>query len=171
MPEGADAGFAEVYELYADRVYRFCLASLRDPAAAEDVAADVFVSALRAWRRRPVPEPGVRPWLLRIARNAIIDRGRRANRWSAIWTRLVRSSDAEENVEELSDRRDALSAAVAALATLSERDRQLVALRVAAGLSHAEIGLILGMKPSAAKVACQRALLRLRGRLVEGPTS
>ncbi len=46
--------------------------------------------------------------------------------------------------------------------TLRERDRQLVGLRVAGGLSYAEAGQVVGMREGAAKMATHRALERVR---------
>src|SRR5919202_675423 len=74
--------FDEVYREHAARVYRFCLSQLRNPTEAEDVAAEVFVSALAAYDRTRPSAEDVQPWLLRIARNEIIDRERKRKRWS-----------------------------------------------------------------------------------------
>jgi DNA-directed RNA polymerase specialized sigma24 family protein len=44
-----------------------------------------------------------------------------------------------------------------------------VGLRVAAGLSFADIGSVLGMREGSAKMATHRALERVRARLREQP--
>ena len=81
--EAARAGDADafglLYERYVDRVYSFVLFRVRDSNVAEDLTQDVFVQVLRGldgydWRGT------LAPWLLRIARNTVIDHWRRIAR-------------------------------------------------------------------------------------------
>jgi RNA polymerase sigma factor (sigma-70 family) len=165
--EGTVTPFDEVYRDHADAVYRFCVSQLRDVATAEDVAGDVFAAAFAAYDR-VLPEPaGVRTWLFRIARNAVIDQYRREGRRRSLIARVGRHRQFPDSVEESVEVRSDLRAICAALETLRERDRQLVGLRVAAGLSFAEVGEVLGMRESAAKAATHRALERVRALLRE----
>ena len=165
--EGATAPFDEVYREHADAVYRFCVSQLRDSATAEDIAGDVFAAAYAAYgRARPDPA-GVRTWLFRIARNAVIDQYRREGRRLSLIARIGRDREFPDSVEENVEQRFDLRSIRAALETLRERDRQLVGLRVAGGLSFAEIGQVLGMREGAAKMATHRALERVRSRLRE----
>jgi RNA polymerase sigma factor (sigma-70 family) len=151
--------FDQVYRQHADAVYRFCLSQLRDPAAAEDLAADVFAAAYAAFERAHPEADGVRPWLFRIARNGAIDRARRErSRRHAPLGAAARVA----TVEDQAAVRDELRAVLAAIAQLRERDRLLVGLRVAGGLSFAEVGAVTGMREDAARMATQRALQRIR---------
>src|SRR5688572_10672625 len=77
-----EGAFTELVMDHQQLVFGVALRVTRDPAAAEDVAQEVFVRAYRAMRRYPeerVRELRLRPWLgrmtLNMARNAI--RGRR----------------------------------------------------------------------------------------------
>ena len=54
-----------------------------------------------------------------------------------------------------------------AFARLSERDRELLELRVVAGLSAEEVASVLDMRPGAVRTAQSRALERLRGLLLQ----
>jgi DNA-directed RNA polymerase specialized sigma24 family protein len=56
-------------------------------------------------------------------------------------------------------------AAITALASLSARDQELVTLVVWEGLSIAEAGSILGIRPEAARARYSRARRNLRARL------
>src|SRR5437763_1866567 len=60
---------------------------------------------------------------------------------------------------EYSARRDAVRAA---LDELEPRERELVALRFFAGLSHAEIAAIAGLSESNAAIRLHRAMTKLR---------
>jgi RNA polymerase sigma factor (sigma-70 family) len=159
--------FDEVYRCHADSVYRFCVSQVRDPAVAEDITGDVFAAAFAAYERvRPEPT-GVGTWLFRIARNAVIDQYRREGRRRSLIARIGRDRQFPDSVEEDAETRFDLRAICAAMETLRERDRQLVGLRVAAGLSYADVGAIVGMRESAAKMATHRALERVRAKLRE----
>ena len=165
--DAAVTPFDEVYRDHADAVYRFCVSQLRDRETAEDVTGDVFAAAFAAYGRvRPDPA-GVRTWLFRIARNAVIDQYRREGRRRSLIARIGRDREFPDSVEENVEQRYDLRAICAALETLRERDRQLVGLRVAGGLSYAEVGQVMGMRESAAKMATHRALERVRARLRE----
>ncbi len=159
--------FDEVYRDHADAVYRFCVSQLRDPDVAEDVTGDVFAAAFAAYGRVRPDAVGVRTWLFRIARNAVIDQYRREGRRRSLIARLGRDHEFPDTVEENVQQRIDLASICAALETLRERDRQLVGLRVAGGLSFAEVGQVLGMRESAAKMATHRALEQVRSRLRE----
>ena len=63
--------------------------------------------------------------------------------------------------EELRDR------VRAALARLSERDREVVVMRHLEQLSTAEVAAVLGISEGAVKVRLLRALERLRSRLID----
>ncbi|MBJ7593696.1 MAG: sigma-70 family RNA polymerase sigma factor [Candidatus Dormibacteraeota bacterium] len=159
--------FDEVYRDHADAVYRFCLSQLRDPDVAEDVTGDVFAAAFAAYGRVRPDAVGVRTWLFRIARNAVIDQYRRDGRRRSLLARLGRDREFPDSVEENVQQRFDLASICTAMETLRERDRQLVGLRVAGGLTFAEVGQVLGMRESAAKMATHRALERVRSRLRE----
>lgn len=158
--------FDEVYRTHCSRVYLFCLSQVRNRAEAEDLAADVFESAYAAYERtRPGPD-AVLPWLLRIARNATIDMRRKQRRRTEILRRiLVRTAeggDDDSAVERQVILREDAHRALECARRLTPRDRTLIGLRIVVGLSHAEIGQVLGISQQAAAVAAGRALQRLR---------
>jgi RNA polymerase sigma-70 factor, ECF subfamily len=160
--------FEQVYREHASTVYRFCLSLVRDPTEAEDVAAEVFVSALSAFERTRPGASEVRPWLLRIARNEVIDRERRRKRRSLLLARFFShgsEADPDTNVEAAVVVRDEMRGVLGAMRRLAPRDRLLVSLRLAADLPYAEIASILGMSEHAVTVATRRAVQRLRDQL------
>jgi len=170
VPDAVDPPlFERVYREHSARVYRYCLSQVGNVSDAEDLAAEVFAAAFANYQNARFAEGIVLPWLLRIARNEVIDHRRRHHRRGALLVRMFggesdldRSADVEGEVVL----RDELRQALAAMAQLSERDQTLIGLRVAAGLPYAEIGAVVGISEHAATVATKRALQRLRGRLV-----
>jgi len=156
--------FAQVYEANAAAVYRYCLAQLGDAGAAEEAAADAFGNAYAAWPSFGDDDPeGARRWIFRIARNAAVDQHRRRRRRSLLLGRL--GGVATVDVETVAALRAELRSALAAVGALGRRDRELVSLRVAAGLSFAEIAELVGISEQAARTATHRALQRVRAAL------
>jgi RNA polymerase sigma-70 factor, ECF subfamily len=66
---GNREAFAVLYRRRRPDVYRFALHMTGAPAAAEDVAQDVFMTVIHEARRYTAGRSGVVPWLLGIARN------------------------------------------------------------------------------------------------------
>jgi len=160
--------FDEVYRTHATRVYRYCLSQVGNPIDAEDLTAEVFASAFAAYPAARLADGVVLPWLLRIARNEVIDHRRRRTRRSALLTRFFGGGSEVDHAVDVESEvvlRDELRQVLAAMGQLSERDRALIGLRLAAGLPYAEIGEVVGISEHAATVATQRALQRLRVRL------
>jgi RNA polymerase sigma-70 factor (ECF subfamily) len=157
--------FERVYREYAIRVYRYCLSQVGNASDADDLTAEVFAAAFAAYPSVRLRDGVVLPWLLRIARNEIIDQRRRHSRRSALLARFFggeSEQDRSVDVEGEVVTRDELQQVVTAMRGLSARDRTLIGLRIAAGLPFAEIGQVLGISEHAATVATKRALQRLR---------
>jgi RNA polymerase sigma-70 factor (ECF subfamily) len=137
------------------RVYAYAAYRLGDGPDAEDVTSETFERALR-YRKSYDPRKGEPvAWLLGIAKR-VVDGG-----WSntEFATEDVDSVDATD-LEEEAIRRLTLSRAVA---SLDERDRELIALRYGADLTARQIAELLDVRTNAIEVALHRALGRLRG--------
>jgi RNA polymerase sigma factor (sigma-70 family) len=150
-----------LYRSSRDDVYAYVLTLVGDVAAAEDVTALAFE---RAYRRRASfdRERGVpRAWLFGIARNAAVDELRRRQRLARLVVEpaaLAAETEADDDGEGLLRR----TAVRAALAQLPARDRELIALKFHAGLSHAELATVLGVSESNAATLLHRAITKLR---------
>ncbi|HEY2637470.1 MAG TPA: RNA polymerase sigma factor [Solirubrobacteraceae bacterium] len=159
----APSGFEALYRACRDDVYAYVASLLRDAAAAEDVTAQAFERAFRGRRRWDARRGSERAWLFGIARNAALDELRRRKRTAGLTAdpadpaveRLV----AAEDDEDAAARR---AAVCSALASLTPRERDLVALRFHGGLSHAEVARVLGVSESNAQTMLHRTLRKLR---------
>lgn len=141
------------------RVYAYAAYRLGDGPEAEDATSETFERALR-YKKSYDPGKGEPvAWLLGIAKRCI-DGG-----WSKteFATEDTDSADTTD-LEEETIRRLTVSRAVA---TLDERDRELIALRYGADLTARQIAELLGARTNAIEVALHRALGRLRGVLGE----
>src|SRR5947209_12998461 len=76
---GDDRAFGELYSRYRPRIGSYILGMVGDHGRAEDIAQEVFISALRRMREngRPI---SFKPWIYEIAKNACIDEFRRTRR-------------------------------------------------------------------------------------------
>jgi RNA polymerase sigma factor (sigma-70 family) len=160
-PAEADIAFEELYRSSRDDVFAYVSGMLRDRSAAEDVTAQAFE---RAYRRRSSFDPSRgshRGWLFGIARNAALDELRRRKRHAELADDPIDevASGAHDEAVESAMRRSVLSAA---LATLSPRERELIALKFHAGLDNAELATVLGVSVSNAGTMLHRAVTKLR---------
>jgi RNA polymerase sigma-70 factor (ECF subfamily) len=158
--DGDDDALRLLYLLYADNVYGYVLAIVRDEHDAEDITSEVFSRLPRALARY---QPGATPfaaWLLRVARNAALDHLRAQ--------RSVPRAEVYESGESFEPpARDRLTDLRAALAALPADQRQVVLLRLVAGLSPGEVADQLGRSVDAVHALQHRASRRLRHDLTE----
>ena len=166
-PEEADdqvrQRFVELYRALFPPVYGFIRFRVGDLHAAEDLTAQVFERALGrlATVRRP---ERVRAWLFAIARNAVADYRRR--RRPAVELEQVDTLEhlLVDSPEDEALRREEWRRLVSHLAMLSDRERELIGLRFAGGLSHREVGQVVGLSEANVAQIVHRAVARLRAR-------
>jgi RNA polymerase sigma-70 factor (ECF subfamily) len=152
-----DAGFASLYERHYRDVFRYVLALVRSRDEAEDITAETFERAYRAWAAGGFPVDRGLPWLLLTARRISTDRWRRLRRRTRV-VRDTRPSPAEGDQDrtEFWVWFDALSAA------LTDRQREVLILRYQRDLSDADIAVVLGLSESGVRSLIARALECLR---------
>ena len=76
LKAGDSSALAELFENYADRIYRLALGSLQNPAEAEDVVQETFIKAISHIDKFE-GRANLGTWLYRVAYNASMDRLRR----------------------------------------------------------------------------------------------
>jgi RNA polymerase sigma-70 factor (ECF subfamily) len=134
-------------------------------ATAEDLTSATFEKAWRARDRYRRERAAVSTWLLAIARNAAIDQLRRARPALPLEAASLR----DEQTPETAALRQAQSARLQSLlATLSERERELLALKYGAGATNRAIATITGLGESNVGTILHRTLGTLRARWDEG---
>jgi RNA polymerase sigma factor (sigma-70 family) len=154
--------FEALYDECFRGVYRYIFARVQDTATAEDLTADAFFKAWRKWPPRKVNGGAPKAWLFRIARNLVVDHYRANARRPAVPLDEVEEPDrrpnpgGDDHLDEMVVR--------AALASLPERDQDVLSLRLA-GLSNKEIASVMKIDKGAAGMACLRALKRLRKKM------
>lgn len=161
--QSEQSNFARVYDEHVWRVYGFLAYRLSDRHTAEDLTQATFERALRAWSRFDPRRASESTWLLAIARNLLIDHYRRDK-----WNLTEPIEDYMAPVMPGPEERLATSPElVSALARLSDRDREVVALRFGGDMTGPEIAHLLNLTLANVQQILSRSLRKLRGLLDE----
>jgi len=141
-------------EEYADSVYRFIRADLKDDERANDIVQDSYE---KLWRHvAEIEYIVVKSWLFSTAYHAMIDIIRKEKRM----TYLEESHETEMHHEtQYSDLNEILHEA---LKRLPEHQRSAVLLRDYEGYSYKEIGDITGLNEAQVKINIYRGRLALK---------
>lgn len=137
------------------RVYAYVAYRIGEGPEAEDVVSATFERAVRYRSTYEQTRGEPITWLLAIARRCLADA--LAARENTLPD--TRDRPGPDNLEEDALRRLTVQRA---LQRLSDRERELIALRYGADLTARRIGEVLGLKTNAVEVALHRALGRLR---------
>lgn len=161
-PGGPDALCRLWFLRYGEALYGYLRLQVGSADEAEDLTAEVFLHAVRAAGRFD-PDRAAWPWLFRIARNVVRDHARRERRRRQVPLDAMRDLRCDDpSPEERLLRREDAGRLLAALARLSAKDREIVALRYGTGLTTEEVAAALGIREAAARTRLWRALRRLR---------
>jgi RNA polymerase sigma-70 factor, ECF subfamily len=155
--------FAQLFSAYAGKVKGYLLRLGAPAAVAEDMAQDAMVAV---WRRAASFDPAkakASTWIFVIARNAWIDKLRREKVELAYRSVTIVSEESEEEApEEAAMRGQTEEQVAAALATLSEEQRQVVRLSFFEDRPHSEIAEHLSLPLGTVKSRLRLALIKLR---------
>ena len=158
--EGDPEAVRFLYVSYSHNVYGYVRAIVRDDHEAEDVTQHVFANVITTLAKYDDRVGPFCAWLFRLAHNVAIDH-LRSNRV----TPMEKVRDPETNSGADLNRAETVRTA---LATLHNKQRQVVLLREVAGFSHAEIAERMGQTEGSVRAlhhrgrrAMQRELKRL----------
>ncbi|ATB37079.1 RNA polymerase sigma24 factor [Cystobacter fuscus] len=168
---GDEAAFGTLVDRHRALVFSLMRRYASSPEDAADLAQQAFLRALEAsnrvfsrWRLSgPMP---FRAWLIRIALNLAKNHARQGRRW----LRAVELPETEapgESAQESLERAERERAVRAAVLTLPRRQREVLTLRVDAGLGFRDIAESLGITETNAKVNFHHAVKRLREHMAE----
>jgi RNA polymerase sigma-70 factor (ECF subfamily) len=143
---------------------------LRDRAAAEDVAQDVFT---RLWERPAAYDPTrgtLASYVAMVARSRALDRWRSRQADDVATERLrsqISAAAPERGADELAIRRERSRAVLRALGDAPQEQRQAVLLAYGAGLSAGEVASVTNVPVGTAKSRIRLGLMRARCALGE----
>ena len=157
LARGEEAAFAQLYDECADRLHHYLAARLGSREVASDVLQTAFLRAVKSRKRfRGVENPVA--YLFQIARNEAmrVAKRRPSNERGLLADELLVATEATRGQHE-----DAEMMALA-LSRLAADDREIVELKVFAGLAFREIADVTGLPQGTVATRYRRALESLR---------
>ena len=150
-----------LFEIYHDRIYRYVLGLVRNPAEAEDLTQDTFLRAY-SYGDSLRDSEAVHGWLYRIATHVCLDRLR--------LRKPLISLDGEEGENclrppvsefpsplEIAERKETSACVQRCLDFLPDKYRAVILLREAHSLTAREIADLLGVTVATVKIRLHRA--------------
>ncbi len=152
--------FAPLYDRYFPRIYHYCLRRVESEEAAEDLTSVIFTRALTGVQ--DFAGGSVAAWLFRIAHNMVANHYR---------SRRPSISFDQSDFELASESNEPIEAVILAeqqrtlndlMSSLSDEQRELLALKIAGGLTAEDIATVLGKSAGAVRVELHRIIKRMR---------
>jgi RNA polymerase sigma-70 factor (ECF subfamily) len=161
LARGDQAAFAELFDACADRCHHYLVTRLGSRDAADDVLQETFLRLVRN-RRKLAGVANLAGYLFTVARNEAV---RYAGRRARVEGRQSRLSSADLFLEPKSDEhaaRERADLVSSALCALNPEQREVVELKIYAGLTFREIAEVAGVPLATAATRYRAALERLK---------
>lgn len=169
---GEEAAFATLVERHRTLIFSLMRRFAPRPEDAADLAQQAFLRALEASGRvfsrwTPSSSTPFRSWLVRIALNLGKNHARQGARWrpTVLTEATDTAEDPGESAQERMERQERERRTQAAVLALPPRQREVLTLRVDAGLPFKDIADTLGITENNAKVQFHHAVKRLKAEL------
>jgi RNA polymerase sigma-70 factor (ECF subfamily) len=158
---------AQIHDDYYGPIFRYIAFRVSDRETAEDLASEVFLRFLKALREQKAPQTTLRGWLFSVAAHIVSDYHRRHYRAPHVaLTENIESQSITpaDHVEAQLDRDDLREA----VATLTEDQQQVIALRFGYDMPIQNVAQTLGKTEGAVKQLQARAIAALARRMHAG---
>ncbi|MBN2239994.1 MAG: sigma-70 family RNA polymerase sigma factor [Dehalococcoidales bacterium] len=159
--------FAELYDEYFDKIYRYIAVKINNRDDAEDLTQQVFLKAHRSissYKFKGVPFSA---WLYRIAHNQIVDYIRKSSRKPDTLNEEIPVSDKVENDPEyIIEKKMEIKEVLAAARNLTDAQREVISLRFGGEMPTAQVAEIMGKSQGAVKALQHSAIVALRKALL-----
>jgi len=166
------AAFEVFYDRHGGAAYSLAHRIVGNPALAEDVTQEAFLSIWRSEAGFDRTRGSVRAWALGIVRNRAIDALRReASRGPRLDyddEGVLERRAAPERTDEEALRRETARSLRGALEELPTDQSKVIELAYYGGFTHSEIAEMLGMPLGTVKGRMRLGLEKIRARLAEG---
>ena len=146
----ADAA-GRLYDRYFDRIYRYVALQVPDPGMAEALTERVFLQMVQAQDAGPARHETMATWLYRLAHNLLVLASPAASEVSG----------AHAGLSALDRECESRGQLWTGLGQLPAPQAQIVLLKCAAGLSNAEVSVVLNRPTTGIPALQYRALQRL----------
>ncbi len=152
----------QLYELYYERIFRFCVHRLFNKATAEDITSSVFLTVARSMRTfKGSTEQDFRSWIYAIAANQANAYIRKTRRRQRLMENVVAQRRAAQPDGDEWSQLD-WPTLYTAIGRLKPEHQTIVTLRFFESMDYEEIGRIVEARPATVRVTLHRILRRLR---------
>lgn len=159
-------GFTQIFDSYYKRIYNYMRYRVSDPDEAEELTSQVFEQVLRKIRTFNPDRAPFEVWIFSIAHHAVNDyyRSKKRHAWFSLDSirELISLKPGPEETALQNEDRDKLNAA---LESLQDRERNIIAMKFAGRLKNRDIAVLTGLSESNVGVILYRALRKLRDSL------
>jgi RNA polymerase sigma-70 factor (ECF subfamily) len=162
---GDERAWETIVSLYGRRIYAMARSRLHDAESAEEITQSVFATLagrLRADASAYEERGRFESWLFRITMNRVRDEGRRRSRRATDTLPLSNAGTLLDGAEGRMNDRDDLAALRRAVASLDDRDREVVELRHHGQMPFARIADLLDEPMGTVLARHHRALKKIR---------
>ena len=161
--------FAELYEYYLPKVFRYISYRVNDMYLVEDLTSEVFEKALTKLDSYRSNKASFSTWLLSIAHNTVIDHYRAKSRKVTISIEeTFELASGEASPEKELVRKEELHRLDTCLGGLSQQEQEIISLKFGAELSNRQIGKMLSLSESNVGTKLYRVIRKLRDSFMEG---
>lgn len=161
-----ETAFERAYESEFPHVYGYIRYRVGNGDIADDLTSQAFLKALDRLSTFDPAKAELGAWILGIARNVVRDHLRAQRRWGWLpfdWQRERASP--EPTPEQRAIQSEQHQRLLGALGGLSGRERDVLGLKFAGGLTNRAIARLTGLRESNVGVIVYRAVGKLRARL------
>jgi RNA polymerase sigma-70 factor (ECF subfamily) len=153
----------QLYDLYYERIYRFCVHRLFSVEVAEDVTSRIFLGVAQSIGRfEGQTEQDFKRWLYAIAINYINAYIRKTSRRKKLLDRAINMKTIKDEHSEDDYTYLDWPVLYAAILKLKPEHQTILTLRFFEGMDYNEIGQIAGAQTSTVRVMIHRILIKLR---------
>jgi RNA polymerase sigma-70 factor, ECF subfamily len=154
--------FMEAFDAYSNAIFRFCVVKVSDTQRAEDMTQEVFMRYFKSLKEgKDISNP--RAFLYTIASNLAKDWYKRKK--SESLDIHLENGFAPESKDLSAETLSQYQEALAAMADLEERDREVLYLRFVEGFEPKHIAEVLGETANSISVRLNRAMVKLREKM------
>ena len=158
--------FAQLYEAYFEKIYRYISFRVRNEMEAEDMTQQVFMKVLNSistYKSKGVPFSS---WIYRIAHNLVVDFMRQQNKKTTVDIDGLQLVSPAEDPQSVIERQMDVEDLKKASQRLTASQQEVLSLRFAGELSIIECAQIMGKSEGAIKALQHSAVLALRKTLL-----
>lgn len=160
--KGDEAALGQVYDALAPAVFGLAKRVVRDPARAEEITQDVFLSVWRFATRFDPEKGSAQTWVMTLTHRRAVDVVRAEEASSRRETRAATHDTPFDSVQEQVATRIEGEQVRGCLGTLTDLQREAVTLAYYGGYTYPEVSTLLKVNLSTIKTRMRDGLIRLR---------